>query len=188
MHFWVFHSSETLISDALQTCTNFRLFFEFGSQGMFIECIWVNSHAICERMWLLQVVDLLCKTGGRFFYLFFKLMIIDFLSSLLTILSCEMVFNWFLQCLLLNPCIWVNCSDLIMGWSWFILVWSWKFFRFHDGTRSRPDQDQLQLEGSLCICSCFQTQPSHTMLQLKSNHDLDNLTGVLGFQRCTPEL
>lgn len=123
----------------------------------------------------------------KIFYLFFELMIIDFLSSLLTILSCEMVFNWFLQCLLLNPCIWVNCSDLIMGWSWFILVWSWKLFRFHDGTRSRPDQDQLQLEGSLCICSCFQTQPSHAMLQLKSNHDLDNLTGVLGFQRCTPE-
>ena len=70
MHFWAFHSSETLTSDTLQTCTNFRPFFELGLQGMFIECIWVNSHAICERMWLLQAVDLLCKTGGRFFICF----------------------------------------------------------------------------------------------------------------------
>ena len=52
--FWASHSSETLISRVLETCINcFRLFFAplfgFGSQGMLVECIWMNSHATVTR-------------------------------------------------------------------------------------------------------------------------------------------
>ena len=52
--FWASHSSETLISRVLETCINcfihfFAPLFGFGTQGMLVECIWMNSHATVTR-------------------------------------------------------------------------------------------------------------------------------------------